>query len=572
MEEQFLLFGLSDDEAIRIRNAGGGNASPPAMTKSTEQIVRDNLCTLFNLFNLLIALALARIGAWSNLLFILVVALNAVIGIVQELHAKRLIEQISVLTAPRAQVIRSGNRRQVPVAELVLGDILFLDSGVQVPADATLLSGEVEVDESLLTGEAEPVRKSVGSALLSRSVVLSGTCRARVERTGSDSYAARLTQEARAEAPTHSELLSSMRKVTQFTAFFIPPLGIILFLQAVMFRNDPLFDAVTATAAALLGMLPKGLVLLISVSLATGVARLARHNVLVQNLFSLENLAHVDVLCLDKTGTLTEGGGGRMCLERVVPLSSDSSDSLEKWMGAFLAHSDDNNATFQAMRTYFSDSGSQLEPTMKIPFSSQRKWSAMEFKGWGTLVVGAPERMTGTQLPPDMTEAVQRGRRVLMVACTEEAVSPDSNTLPRMRPLAAMVFSDPVRSGAAKTLDYFRREGVAVKVISGDPPRRSRRSGRTGWTGPGRRQTVGGHEPGGHHGAAGTGGGVLHSIRKGHSGTETAAGPGIPGTGASGGHARGWGERYPRHAGSRLQQSPWPMAARPHGRQPRRYC
>lgn len=467
MEEQFLLFGLSDDEAIRIRNAGGENASPPAMTKSTEQIVRDNLCTLFNLFNLLIALALARIGAWSNLLFILVVALNAVIGIVQELQAKRLIEQISVLTAPRAQVIRSGNRRQVPVAELVLGDILFLDSGVQVPADATLLSGEVEVDESLLTGEAEPVRKSVGSALLSGSVVLSGTCRARVERTGSDSYAARLTQEARAAAPTHSELLSSMRKVTQFTAFFIPPLGIILFLQAVMFRNDPLFDAVTATAAALLGMLPKGLVLLISVSLATGVARLARHNVLVQNLFSLENLAHVDVLCLDKTGTLTEG---KMCLERVVPLSSDSSDSLEKWMGTFLAHSDDNNATFQAMRAYFSDSGSQLEPTMKIPFSSQRKWSAMEFKGWGTLVVGAPERMTGTQLPPDMTEAVQRGRRVLMVACTEEAVSPDSNTLPRMRPLAAMVFSDPVRSGAAKTLDYFRREGVAVKVISGDHP------------------------------------------------------------------------------------------------------
>ena len=467
MSERPLLVGLRDDEVLRVRDAGDGNTPPPSMTKSAGRIIRDNLCTLFNLFNLLIALALALVGAWSNLLFILVIALNAVIGIVQELYAKRQVERIAVLTAPKAQVIRSGNRREVAVEELVLGDLLFLESGVQVPADAVMLSGQVEVDESLLTGEVEPVRKSAGAELLSGSVVVSGACYARVERVGRDNYAARITQEARAAAPAHSELLSSMRKVTRFTAFFIPPLGILLFLQAALLRGEPLFDAVTTTAAALLGMLPKGLVLLISVSLATGVARLVKHRVLVHNLFSLENLAHVDVLCLDKTGTLTEG---KIRLERVVPLSTDASVSLEEWMGAFLSHSDDSNATFQAMRDYFPGGGGSFEPTAKIPFSSQRKWSAMTFPKLGTLVVGAPERMTGAQLPPDLTEAVRQGRRVLMVADTQEVVSPDSEALPPMRPLAALVFSVPVRSGAAETLDYFRREGVAVKVISGDHP------------------------------------------------------------------------------------------------------
>ncbi len=210
MKEQSTLCGLSDEEAGRIRSAGGGNTPPPAMTKSDGQIIRDNLCTLFNLFNFLIALALALVGAWSNLLFILVIALNAVIGMVQELHAKRLVERIAVLTTPKAQVIRSRDRREIPVEELVLGDLLLLEAGKQVPADATLLSGEVEVDESLLTGEAEPVGKSAGSALLSGSVVVSGACYARVERVGCDNYAAQLTWQARAAAPTHSELSASM--------------------------------------------------------------------------------------------------------------------------------------------------------------------------------------------------------------------------------------------------------------------------------------------------------------------------------------------------------------------------
>ena len=337
MEFRSSARGLTSAEAARLRDMGQGNVPPPPITRSTGQIIRENVCTLFNLFNVLIALALAWVGAWSNLLFILIIALNTVIGIVQELRAKRQVEQIAVLTAPRARVLRDGALRELPVEELVLGDVISLESGRQIPADAKLLSGQVEVDES---------------------------------------------------------------------------------------------------------------------------------RVLVQDLFSLESLAHVDVLCLDKTGTLTEGN---MRVERLVPLAGEPPVPLETWMGVFLAHSDDSNATFRAMRAYFPDGGGELAPIAKIPFSSQRKWSAMTFPELGTLVVGAPERMTGTEIPETLQNELRQGKRVLFLACTQEAVQPDT-PLPPMTALAALVLSDPVRTGAAETLAYLRREGVAVKVLSGDHP------------------------------------------------------------------------------------------------------
>ncbi len=368
METNLPFCGLTEAAARRVREAGNGNTPPPSITKSTSQIIRENVCTLFNLFNVLIAIALALVGAWSNLLFILIIALNTVIGIVQELHAKRLVEQIAVLTAPKARALRDGELQEIPVKELVLGDVISLESGMQIPADALVLEGNIETDESLLTGESIPVQKAPGEELFSGSAAVSGACMARVERVGADNYATRLTQEAKAAAPGHSELLTSMRKVTRFTGFLIPPLGLLLFLQAYFLQGAPLFNAVTTTAAGLLGMLPKGLVLLITVSLTVGVAKLARSRVLVQNLFSLESLAHVDVLCLDKTGTLTQGN---MQVERMVLLAETPPIPLAEWMGAFLTHIDDNNATFQAMWNYFPDGGGVLEPTAKIPFSSR---------------------------------------------------------------------------------------------------------------------------------------------------------------------------------------------------------
>ena len=466
MESNSSLRGLTEAEAKKLREMGGGNTPPPSITKSASQIIRDNVCTLFNLFNVLIAIALALVGAWSNLLFILIIALNTVIGIAQELHAKKLVEQIAVLTAPKARALRDGELRELPVEELVLGDALSLEGGMQVPADALVLEGGAEADESLLTGESVPVRKVPGDELLSGSVVVSGVCMARVERVGADNYAARLTQEAKAAAPGRSELLTSMRRVTRFTGFLIPPLGLLLFLQAYILQSAPLFDAVTTTAAGLLGMLPKGLVLLITVSLAVGVAKLAKSRVLVQNLFSLESLAHVDVLCLDKTGTLTEGN---MRVERMIPLVDYSLLPLGELMRAFLTNSDDNNATFRAIRDYFGTDGDGPKPLSKIPFSSQRKWSAMTFPELGTLVVGAPERMTGTVLPEELRAEIQSGKRVLLIASTSYPVDPDA-PLPEMAALAALILSDPIRAGAADTLAYFRREGVRIKVISGDHP------------------------------------------------------------------------------------------------------
>ena len=296
--------------------------------KTTGQILRDNICTLFNLLNLLIAIALIFVHAWSNLFFVPVVALNTIIGIAQELKAKRLIEKLTLLSQSNAKIERNGELRSVPIAEVQEQDILLLESGNQICADAVVTDGGIEVNESLLTGESDAVYKKAGDSLLSGSSVISGTCRATVLRVGSDSYASKLTKEAKKTKAMHSELVGSMQKVTRLTSFCIVPLGILLFVEALLFRDSSMYDAVVGTSAGLLGMLPKGLYLLISVSLAAGIITLSKKNVLVQDLYSLENLAHVDVLCLDKTGTLTEG---KMQVEKadLFPTQKNSTSGWE---------------------------------------------------------------------------------------------------------------------------------------------------------------------------------------------------------------------------------------------------
>ena len=399
-------------------------------SKTTAQILRDNVCTLFNLLNLLIAIALIAVHAWSNLFFIFVIALNTVIGIAQELKAKRLIEKLTLLSQPNAKIERNGTIQSVPIAEVQEQDILLLESGNQICADAIVRSGGIEVNESLLTGESDAIFKKAGDTLLSGSSVISGTCQATVLHVGSDSYAAKLTKEAKKTKAMHSELVGSMRKVTR-----------------------------------LLGMLPKGLYLLISISLAAGIITLSKKNVLVQDLYSLENLAHVDVLCLDKTGTLTEGN---MKVEKAVLFPETDSATFQEWMGNFLTHTQDNNATFQAMHTYF-DGMDTLSVTEQIPFSSDRKWSAMTFSGAGTLVIGAPERLSPEKLPESVLEAQQNGKRVLLAGITQHPVQKEQ-PLPEIQLLAEIILTDPLRANAAKTIAAFQQEGVSVKLISGDNP------------------------------------------------------------------------------------------------------
>ena len=434
-------------------------------SKTTAQILRDNVCTLFNLLNLLIAIALIAVHAWSNLFFIFVIALNTVIGIAQELKAKRLIEKLTLLSQPNAKIERNGTIQSVPIAEVQEQDILLLESGNQICADAVVRSGGIEVNESLLTGESDAIFKKAGDTLLSGSSVISGTCQATVLHVGSDSYAAKLTKEAKKTKAMHSELVGSMRKVTRLTSLCIVPLGILLFVQALFFRDSSMYDAVVGTSAGLLGMLPKGLYLFISISLAAGIITLSKKNVLVQDLYSLENLAHVDVLCLDKTGTLTEGN---MKVEKAVLFPETDSAMFQEWMGNFLTHTQDNNATFQAMYTYFNGMDT-LSVTEQIPFSSDRKWSAMTFSGVGTLVIGAPEKLCPDKLSESVLEAQRNGKRVLLAGITQHPVQKEQ-PLPKMQLLAEIILTDPLRVNAAKTIAAFQQEGVSVKLISGDNP------------------------------------------------------------------------------------------------------
>lgn len=439
--------------------------SKETAAKTTAQIFRDNICTLFNLLNLLIAIALVCVHAWSNLFFVPVVALNTIIGIAQELKAKRLIEKLTLLSQPNARVERNGETRSIPIAEVQEQDILLLESGCQICADAVVAEGGIEVNESLLTGESDAIFKKPGDSLLSGSSVISGTCKASVLRVGGDSYAAKLTKEAKKTKAMHSELVGSMRKVTRLTSFCIVPLGILLFVEALLLRDSSLYDAVVGTSAGLLGMLPKGLYLLISISLAAGIITLSKKNVLVQDLYSLENLAHVDVLCLDKTGTLTEG---KMQVETAELLPGTNADLFQEWMGNFLTHTQDNNATFQAMHAYFNGMDT-LQVTEQIPFSSDRKWSAMAFSGVGTFVVGAPERLCPDAMPPEIMAYQKDGKRVLLAGITQQTIQKEQ-PLPEIQLLAIIVLTDPLRANAAKTIADFQREGVSVKLISGDNP------------------------------------------------------------------------------------------------------
>ena len=456
--------GLSFEQVSQKRMQGRQNTLPEKVTKSIGQILKDNTCTLFNLFNLLIAVALALVGAWSNMLFILIIALNIFIGILQEIHAKKLVDKLSLLSMPIAKVVRDGTVLEIPLQELVEEDVMELDAGRQVCADCVILTGEVEVNESLLTGESDPISKTSGEHLLSGSFIISGRCRACVEHVGMENYAAKIAHEAKKLRGTHSELLSSMRKVTRFTGYLIPPLGLLLFLEALLLRGDSAYHAVVTTAAGLLGMLPKGLVLLISISLAAGIIALSKKSVLVQELFALETLAHVDTLCLDKTGTLTQG---IMQVEQVRLTELGRSMPFEEIMGAFLYHSDDSNATFQALQSHF-QSRESLAPIEKIPFSSDRKWSAAIFQDF-TFVIGAPERLAEKETVENFNKDFNMGKRVLLAGITDESISPDK-PLPQIRQLASIVLSDPIRPNAAETMTYFRQEGVNLKLISGDNP------------------------------------------------------------------------------------------------------
>lgn len=460
--EQKREYGLTQQEVFERQQAGAVNQQQKTISKSYSQIFRENICTLFNLLNVLIAIALALVGAWSNLVFIVIIITNVCIGIIQEIHAKKLVDELSLLMIPHVKVLRDQKQQTIDVNEIVMDDVMVLEAGDQICCDSVVIDGEIEANESLLTGESDAIHKTKESSLLSGSSVISGKCYAQVIHVGDDNYTSRLTNEVKKAKELQSELLNSMRKVTKVTSFMIVPLGIILFLEAYFLRHDLLSEAVISSSAGLLGMLPKGLVLLMSVSLAAGVTKLAKQKILIQDIYSLETLAHVDTLCLDKTGTITNG---KMKVEKVENLSTQPSQQFLDYFGSYLHYSDDNNATYQAICEDFTLNDHHL-PSQKVAFSSQRKWSAMTFEGFGSIVMGAPERLM-KELPASLMQQIESGKRVIIIAYTQNVVDA-KKTLPEVTPILAIILTDMIRKDVEKTLAYFDSQGVDVKIISGD--------------------------------------------------------------------------------------------------------
>ena len=462
------LNGLTDKQVEKRIESGKVNKVDDDKTRTNWEIIRDNVCTLFNLFNLLIAIALIAVKAYTNLAYMVIIIINIVIGIIQEIHARNLVQKLSVLKISKATVVRNGKEKEVNIEEIVLDDVIILNSGKQICADSVVLEGEVEVNESLLTGESDTILKKKGDKLLSGSYVVSGKCYSKVEKVGKDNFAAQITSETKKYKRAESELVNSMRKVTRFTSFVIIPVGIILFVQAYLVRHVDITNSVVSTAAALLGMLPKGLMLLITISLATGVIKLAKKSVLVQDLYSVETLAHIDTLCLDKTGTITEGkmkvADIEVYNEKCLP------HPMKTLMTAFVNEMTDNNATFMALKDYFKgDDTFEVEDNMS--FSSERKWSSISFKRIGSIVLGAPERLiekSDMEMPDKILKEQKAGKRMLFIAYTKEVVSDEH--LPKLEIVAAITLDDPLRKNAKEMLGFFKTQKVDIKIISGDNP------------------------------------------------------------------------------------------------------
>ena len=458
--------GLTDKEVQEQIELGNINKSQESKLKTTKQIIFDNVFTLFNLYNLIIAIALLCVKAYTNTFFFLIITVNVIIGIVQEIHGRNLVKKLSILNASKATVIRNGKEQKIDIEEIVLGDVILLSQGDQIPSDSYVLEGEIEVNEALLTGESDLILKSKEDKLLSGSYVTSGKCYAKVEKVGEDNFANSIISATKKYKENNSELINSMKKVTKFTSFVIIPVGIILFIQAYFYREAELAQAVVATAAALLGMLPKGLVLLITIALESGVIKLAKKDVLVQELYSIESLAHIDTICLDKTGTITQGemrvSEIKTYNDKILP------HSFNDMMTAFVNGMDDNNATFHAFKKYFKGDNS-FEIADKVAFSSERKWSSISFKNEGSIVVGAPERLfdkSKDDMPEEINELQKNGKRVLGIAYTKSIISEPE--LPELEIIAIAVLEDPLRKNAKEMLGYFKDQGIDVKIISGD--------------------------------------------------------------------------------------------------------
>ena len=436
-----------------------------------EEIIQENVFTYFNLIFLVLAVLLCLVGSFRDLTFLPVIVLNTLIGIIQETRAKKVLDNLTMLNAPHAMVIRDGKKSQINAEDLVIDDIVIFEAGNQVCADAEVCAGEVQVNESLLTGESDEITKRKGDQLMSGSFIVSGQCHARLDKVGADSYISRLTLEAKAMQNTEqSEMIRSLDKLVKWVGVAIIPIGIILFIQAFVFQGEGFRSSVTSMIAAVIGMIPEGLYLLASVALAVSSIRLAQKKVLLHDMKCIETLARVNVLCVDKTGTITEN---TMEVQDVIPTKEYEEGELRplsELLGDFTAAQSSDNITMEAMKRYFKIASGK-KAVAKTGFSSASKYSSVTFEE-ASYVLGAPEFVLKEQYE-NYEEAISahasKGARVLVFGTAKE--EPDGKPLKEaVTPLAYVLLANPIRQEAKETFTYFAEQGVEVKVISGDNP------------------------------------------------------------------------------------------------------
>lgn len=460
--------GLSQTEVNNRIDEGKVNITNNSISRTKEEIFRAHLCTFFNFLNVFLGILVLTTGQIKNLTFMFTIIANSLIGIAQELKVKSLVDKLSVITASKAMVIRDGIRKQIPLDELVMDDVMVLESGDQVGADCVVLEAQgIEVNESMITGESVAVKKFQGDEMLSGSYLVAGSGIARVIHVGNENYATILAAKAKDKKRATSEMQDAIGRIIKIVGFLIVPVGILLFLSQRAIDGTTMSDAIVNTVAGVIGMIPEGLVLLTSVSFILGVGRLARKQALVQEMEAIEALARVNVLCLDKTGTITTG---ELEVVEVVPCGTMDEAKIRSVMNEITYAFNDVNPTQQALMNYF-EKTERWQTADLIPFSSARKYRAISFAGHGDYVLGAPEFIIKDN--PELLEKSEsyamQGYRVLLLAETD-AISSAEGTIGHPRPGAFIVISDCVREEAPSTFAYFEAQNVAIKVISGDNP------------------------------------------------------------------------------------------------------
>ena len=475
--------GLNDEQVAERRTNGLVNNDKPLPTKSIKRIFYDNIVTLFNVLNLLLGIAVFCVGSYKNMLFLGVMLCNTSIGIFQEIRAKRTIDKLSIVSATKVTVIRNGAKQRVGIDEIVLDDIIEFTQGNQIPVDCIVISGNCDANESLLTGESDAIHKKPGDMMYSGSYLVSGRCFARAEHVGSENYASKISAEAKYIKKVNSEIMYTLNKIIKVLTFIILPLAILNFLRQYSLTggatgeqvqtffgsvDSGLAKSVVNTVAAVIGMIPEGLILLTSTVLAVSVIRLSRHKVLVQELYCIETLARVDVLCLDKTGTITEG-----CMEvaDIVPYGDRAEkETIADILCGLTNALDDTNATFMALKDKFGGKTS-MKADKVIPFASEKKWSGAHFENEGSYIMGAAEFILPS-VPDDLRKLLDkysRNYRSIILAHSDKDFK-DKDLPEEIKVIGLVLLNDKIREEAPDTLRYFAEQKVNVKIISGDNP------------------------------------------------------------------------------------------------------